>query len=374
MSAEPIESPRFIRKTELRANEYRKNFHQIDRDVVEAVTSVEADQITPLMSKIYLRMVNAPNKYWEREGVLRFEAELREEKNVKAWAVLCEVLGVASATASKALAWMHEQGIIGYFSGKNGVGIRIFLNRAASSIGVRQAQGGKKILEFSPASSNNVRASQNEAAFNDSFAVRETSDSDRNPRAPQNGAPETEAGKEISPEPSKPHAFATQLSIQSRVEENSSGVISADEITEQIVREITPQIKAACAREHEHTREWFQSHALPKAIRVSQAAAYDVLRAHGVITEPRSRSKNSSRDNSEVVKQRCCEVELRRLTEEEITTYAQSCVALLITQGQSIERTLSEMSAEAGGFLLADDAPRVRAKAEALIRDSEAGS
>src|ERR1044072_5373112 len=104
------------------------------------------------MSKIYLRLVNAPDQYWERDGVLRFEAECREGKQVKAWDVLCELLGVASATANKALSWMHDQGIIGYFAGKNGVGIRIFLNRAANSIGNRPHSSGKKILEFAPAS------------------------------------------------------------------------------------------------------------------------------------------------------------------------------------------------------------------------------
>src|SRR5947199_5416337 len=114
------------------------------------------------MSKIYLRLVNAPEQYWEREGVLRFEAELREGKQVKAWDVLCETLGVASATANKAVTWLHNSGIIGYFAGKNGVGIRIFLNRASSSIGMR---AGKKILEFSPASSRKPPASPNEPAF-----------------------------------------------------------------------------------------------------------------------------------------------------------------------------------------------------------------
>lgn len=122
MSLRPLPGARFIRRTELRPGEYRKNFHQIDREVLSAVTSEEADRVTPLMSKIYLRMVNAPEKYWERDGVLRIEAEVRDEGLVKAWSVLCELVGVASATASKALRWMHEQGIIGYFSGKKAWG------------------------------------------------------------------------------------------------------------------------------------------------------------------------------------------------------------------------------------------------------------
>ncbi|MCA1615625.1 MAG: hypothetical protein LC800_16295, partial [Acidobacteria bacterium] len=94
-------------------------------------------------------------------------------------------VGVAGATASKALAWMHEQGIIGYFSGKNGVGMRIFLNRANSSIGVRNGSAGKKILAFHPASHAVAPASAQEAAFNDSFAVKEISDQDLNPPAPK---------------------------------------------------------------------------------------------------------------------------------------------------------------------------------------------
>ena len=47
----------------------------------------------------------------------------------------------------------------------------------------------------------------------------------------------------------------------------------------------------------------------------------------------------------------------------------QACVAMLEVKGQSVEVTLSEMSAEAGGFLLPEDAPRVRVKAEAFLGD-----
>src|SRR5919205_1546734 len=98
MTLHALQAPRFVRRTRLGPNEYRKNFHQIDREILSAVTSEEADRITPLMSKIYLRLVNAPEKYWEREGVLRIEAEVRDERLVKAWAVLCDLVGVASAT------------------------------------------------------------------------------------------------------------------------------------------------------------------------------------------------------------------------------------------------------------------------------------
>jgi Flp pilus assembly protein CpaB len=48
---------------------------------------------------------------------------------------------------------------------------------------------------------------------------------------------------------------------------------------------------------------------------------------------------------------------------------AQACVAMLEAQGQAVEVTLSEMSTTAGGFLLPEDAPRVRQKVETLLGD-----
>lgn len=134
---------RFVRRTTLNPNEYRTNFRQIDCDVIAALVSGEASKVTPHMSKIYLALVTAPSEFWEREGVLRLAGREREGKWQTAWEQLVELVGVASATARKALAWMSEQGVIGYFAGRNGVGIRIFINRAASSIGRKPDQGQK---------------------------------------------------------------------------------------------------------------------------------------------------------------------------------------------------------------------------------------
>lgn len=57
----------------------------------------------------------------------------------------------------------------------------------------------------------------------------------------------------------------------------------------------------------------------------------------------------------------------RVLTDEEIKGLAENCIAMLETHGQSIERSLSEMGSAAGGFLLPEDAPKVRALAESLV-------
>jgi hypothetical protein len=368
MAVAPLPASRFIRKTQLGANEYRKNFHQIDCEVIAALTSTEADQVTPLMSKIYLCMVNAPAKYWERDGVLRIEAEMREGKLLKAWAVLCDLTGVASATASKAIRWMHEQGIIGYFSGKNGVGLRIFLNRASSSIGARQAQSGKKILTFPPASFDADRASQNEPAFNVTYGDLENSDTDINPCAPENGA-ETKPVVKTSPEPASEMGLQELVTAKVREIEpaHMERQLPIEEIVRQVVAELGSSVnvaaRQAAAREHERTREWLETRGLPKAARVAQREAYNMLRSHGLINP----SAQASRRDAEVGRSHTVEVETKPLSPDEIRMFAEVCVALLETQGQAVDVSLAEMSSEVGGSVLPEDAPKIREAALAML-------
>jgi hypothetical protein len=371
MTPQPLPSPRFVRKTRLGPDEYRKNFHQIDRELLAAVSSEEADRVTPLMSKIYLRMVNAPERFWEREGVLRIEAEESGGKLVKAWTVLCDLVGVSSATASKALQWMHGQGIIGYFSGKNGVGLRIFLNRAVSSIGVRTAQGGKKILAFPPASSCGAPASANEPAFMDSFAVREGLDKDINSRAPKNSADTGQADKNLS-DPTPPvlaNHYSNVASGSSPLREPESFLL--ENVVSRLRAELEPVMhtaaRQAAAREHERTREWLENRGLPKAARVAQHEAYNVLRKYGVIGE----ASRSAWSQSDVGRNSYAPPAPHPLSADEVSDLAQACVAMLETKGQSLEVTLSEMSSEAGGFLLPEDAGRVRDKANLLLSASD---
>jgi hypothetical protein len=371
MSLQAVTTPRFVRKTQLGPNEYRKNFHQIDREVMAVITSGEADRVTPLMSKIYLRMVNAPERFWERDGVLRIEAEVRDEKLVKAWAVFCDLVGVASATSSKAIHWMHEQGIIGYFSGKNGVGLRVFLNRAVSSVGVRTTQAGEKILAFAPASSGRPPASPNEPAFNDSYAVRESSDTDLNPGAPKNGADTKQLDKKF-PDPTRTTSTTTRPNTTFNAKSSRGpDVISIEDVITRLRAELEPAMRTAArqaaAHEHERTREWLENRGLPKAARVAQHEAYNVLRKYGVISE----ASRSSSSQSDVGRSSYEPPAPHALSDQEVNDLAQACVAMLETQGQSIDLALSEMSAEAGGFLLPEDAGRVREKANSLLAANE---
>jgi len=370
MTAEPLPTQRFIRKTQLGPNEYRKNFQQIDNEILFAITSAKASSITPLMSKIYLSLLTAPTKYWEREGVLHITAEIRGGKQVNAWNILCHLVGVASATANKAFTWMHEQGIIGYFAGKNGVGIRIFLNRATASIGIRSASASKKILAFRPASSVESPASTDEAAFNDSFAVKEVSDTDINPHAPKIGADNSPVDKI----PSEPPPTLSTIQRPNAVPETApiqpTRFVLLEDVVVQLKAELEPAMNAAArkaaAREHKRTREWLENRGLPKAARVAQHEAYNVLRKYGLISE----SARSSRTHADVGRSDYTPPEPHALSADEISDFAGACIAMLKTKGQAIELTLSEMSVESGGILLPDDAVKVRERANDLLSAS----
>jgi hypothetical protein len=361
------EAPRFVRRTQLGSQEYRTNFRQLDCEVIAALISEEATRVTSQMSKIYLSLINAPVELWERDGVLRLTGCEREGKWQTAWDQLVELAGVASGTARKALVWMSEQAIIGYYAGKNGVGIRIFINRASSSIG-RRPEVGQKILRLVQATSGASRTSTNEAAFKDSFAVPKSLDTDFNPCAPKNGADKPKVDKVSSdPAPTINHPLSTENPANAIRETSAAAMFNVEDLVHRLKRELEPSLHlAACraaASEHERTREWLENRGLPKAARVAQREAYNVLRKYGVLDE----STRASHAHAEVGRSSYVSPAPHLLSSEEISDLAQACVALLETQGQSIELSLSEMSVEAGGILLHDDAPRVREQAEWLL-------
>ena len=374
MTAQPDLKPRFVRKTQLTSSEYRKNFQQIDCDIIAAITSVEADRVTPLMSKIYLRLINAPRLYWERDGVLRFEAQASEEgKSLKAWTSLCQLLGVASATANKALAWLHSIGVIGYFAGKNGVGIRIFLNRASSSIGIRSACAGEKILTFPATSDRAHRASANEAAFNESYASLENSEIYSKSFAPKSGA-ENDISIILSDANHNPSTnnHSQRISHQKDVKISTTGPVhSIHDLLSRLKTDLESSMeetaKRAARREHDRTREWLENRGLPKAARVAQREAYNVLRKHGVI----SKTALNSSMQAEVGRNDYVPPTAQQLSQSEIADLAAACVVLFETKKQPIDVTLSEMSADAGGFLLREDASLVRQEANSLLSDGQ---
>ena len=367
MGAQAQQAERFVRRTRLGRDEYRKNFRQLDCEAIDAVSSPEADAVTPLMSKVYLRLANAPNGYWERDGVLRFAGEERGGEWVTAWAQLVSLAGVASATARKALQWMHAQGVVGYYAGRNGVGIRVFLNRAASSIG-RHPVAGEKNLRLVRASTGGLRTSAGDTPFSDSYAGLEILETDLNPRAPENGAGQAEVLKKL-PDPHPTHLGGLPQSVRPESAPPRAALkveVPVEEIISRLRGELEPLLQSAARRaaalEHERTREWLENRGLPKAARVAQREAFNVLRKCGVVTDTAHVS------NAEVGRGGYTPHGPRPLAEEEVEELAQACVAMLEVKGQSVEVTLSEMSTEAGGFMLPGEAAKVRERAEHLLQ------
>jgi len=364
-------SDRFVRRTTLHDDEYRKNFRQIDRDAIEVLKSPEARKVTHLMAALYLTLIDAPSQYWEREGVLRFTGREEKGKQYTAWQQLVTLLDCGNTTAKKALDWMHERGLIGYYSGKNGAGIRIFINRAAASIGKHE---GQKILRFARTPETAHPTPNSGMPFKDSFAVLETLDSIVNPRAPKNGADKEQVNKTLSDPTTLSEASPPIIQRAGREIETTTVQMSDIAVDELIIRlqsALEPCVKTAAAeaagREVAQTRKWFEERALPKAIRVAQHETYDLLRKLGTLGERRHRSRADLEVGQATGEPAAPKA--MPLTPPEITELAETCIALLETQGKKVDVTLSEISAEGGGWLLPEDAPRVREEAERLLRE-----
>ncbi|MCA1615624.1 MAG: hypothetical protein LC800_16290 [Acidobacteria bacterium] len=98
---------------------------------------------------------------------------------------------------------------------------------------------------------------------------------------------------------------------------------------------------------------------------MAQHETYELLRKQGRLDE----SARRSRADLEVGRSAGMSVPpaARPWTGEEIRETAETCVALLEAQGRAIDATLAEIVSEGGGWLSAEDAPRVREAAEQML-------
>ncbi|MGH9850123.1 MAG: hypothetical protein ACREBD_09715 [Blastocatellia bacterium] len=287
-------APRFVRRTTLAENEYRVNFKQIDNDVIKALISPEAREVTPMMSTIYLSLLASPPACWEREGVLHFVGEDRVDERLTAWEQMREIAGVANSTLSKALDWMSKLGVIGYDARANGVGIRVFFNRASSSIrpGIRpgigpsQARQEQKILRLVPTPSGAAPTPTNGAPFKENYSENNRENS--SPRAFAREESALDKEQPVIAEPGDNRASSpSNLQMTADQTSNSTGVDATlvRTLTRRIASELRPEIAEAVKRETDGAREWFLKYGLPKATRVAQRETYDLLRSQGLIAK-----------------------------------------------------------------------------------------
>ncbi|MBA3442762.1 MAG: hypothetical protein H0T92_23175 [Pyrinomonadaceae bacterium] len=366
---------RFIRRTSLKVGETRYNFRQLDNDAIRMVRSRQARQVTNLMAHIYLCLIDAPVKFRQSEGELYFTGEVSDEKHITAWEQLTALLEVADGTALKALRWLHEQGVIGYYAGKNGVGIRIFINRAASSIKQASLQEQKNLPSAAIANSES-RVSRNAMPFKEN--PRENVDNKIISFAPENGADtHTTVGFANGKSSAAPVAgprnvehSSTNVQPPSKAAVHQSVppdvVVQLREALGPTICTIAAQVAAReAAREGEKTRDWLDRYGLPKAARVAQREAYNVFKHQSakIHADERTRAElQVGRSTTAYPPPR-----VKPLTTADISELAEACVTMLEVQGKAIDETLGEISATPGGWVTAEDVEKVRTAAQTLL-------
>jgi hypothetical protein len=65
----------------------------VRRDIVELISSEEADRVTPLMTKIHYRLLIAPPEWWKGSEALRIRGSARAGVMTTPWAELINWLG-----------------------------------------------------------------------------------------------------------------------------------------------------------------------------------------------------------------------------------------------------------------------------------------
>src|SRR2546423_4870990 len=99
----------------------------IHRYIADAVTSDEAEEVTPHMCSIYTRLLSAPESWWEEKEFLIIKAESEDSVLTPPWSILVAHLRVPPETARSALAWLQEKGFINVKSSADGREIKISL-------------------------------------------------------------------------------------------------------------------------------------------------------------------------------------------------------------------------------------------------------
>lgn len=99
----------------------------IQREIAEALTSDEAEEVTPHMCAIYYRLLTGPESWWEGKEFLLIKTETEDSVLKPAWSVLVAHLRVPPEIARRALEWMEEKGFINVKISADGREIRISL-------------------------------------------------------------------------------------------------------------------------------------------------------------------------------------------------------------------------------------------------------
>jgi hypothetical protein len=267
-------SVRFIRRTSFQPDEQHINFTKLDNDILDVITSPEACEICPSITRVYLRLLRTPSRYWEREGVLYFNGEEGEFGYRTAWQQLINITGVGNTTLSKSLRFLHDSGVIGYSAKAAGAGIRIFFNHAQASIKKRT----QKNLRLVSTPAERTGNPETGAAFN-GIHLQEVQDNDfrtfvrTSPFTAKQALPGL-LGREVSPT-SSTEMIAPSSTFPPSLETSPFPL-------EQI--QVLPELRITDSLQT--LQDWLNDKAIPKATRIAIKESLNWLKAQGVIHKP----------------------------------------------------------------------------------------
>lgn len=286
---------RVVRRSFLYPHEKRTNFTPIDNDFLRAVSSDEAAKVTDKMAKIYLRLVQIKrdSPFYQSDGALCFSGEERNGQWITGFDQLVQFLGVAPATARKALEWMKAKGIIGYVCPK-GYPARIWLNHATTSVTSRQNANDNfsetKIgTSFFCAESTAVPAFKEEHAHEDNL-------SNTNSRTLISAAASHHTQNNIS-QTAKPELSSNLrggILGENDLHHGNNEIKKLTRIVGELERKVS-KILPDCALavraevddqmelQFNKMRRYIAEKALPQAARTGQQEAYKILRRYGAV-------------------------------------------------------------------------------------------
>ena len=82
----------------------------LDYDVLEVISSEEAQQVTPLLASLYLRLLQAPIEAWEGDCVIRLKAAHSRIRS--SWEQVLELMQVEPRIARKTIEWLESMNLI----------------------------------------------------------------------------------------------------------------------------------------------------------------------------------------------------------------------------------------------------------------------
>ncbi|HYE75859.1 MAG TPA: hypothetical protein VEF04_21120, partial [Blastocatellia bacterium] len=243
----------------------------------------------------YLRLVQIKrdSPFYQSNGALCFSGEEKNGQWITGFDQLVQFLGVAPATARKALEWMKGKGIIGYLCPK-GFPTRIWLNHAETSITTKQTANSnfseaKSGASFFCAESTDVPTFKEDHAHGDNL-------SNTKPHALSSAAAASHTHISFSQEPKLQSSDNLRGGIlgEKQAPQNTEEIKKLTRVVGELERKVA-KILPDCAMavraeiddqmelQFNKIRRYLAEKALPQAARTGQQEAYKILRRYGAI-------------------------------------------------------------------------------------------